>query len=153
MKARLPVNEILKLKSEGKTYIQIGKILNLKPASVYYYWKDGQKEVSRLKTAKRRKNNPFINRINRFCTNEEYNMMKDAPRSVRRILSKKRETFSLVKIMRKTTYTLPTFTVDDVKEKIGDNPVCYLTGRPIDLTKSREYEFDHIIPRKKRRIK
>lgn len=34
-------------------------------------------------------------------------------------------------------------------EKIGDNPVCYLTGRPINLEDSRSYNLDHIIPKSK----
>lgn len=38
------------------------------------------------------------------------------------------------------------FTTKEVLQKIGDNPVCYLTGLPIDLSKPRSYHFDHIIP-------
>lgn len=41
------------------------------------------------------------------------------------------------------------FTVDDIIEKFGDNPVCYLTGQPIDITKPRTYHFDHIVPSSK----
>lgn len=37
-------------------------------------------------------------------------------------------------------------TTDEAMAKIGTNPKCYLTGRPIDLTDSRSYHFDHIIP-------
>lgn len=36
--------------------------------------------------------------------------------------------------------------INNIKEKIGKNPKCYLTGRPIDLSKARTYHFDHIIP-------
>lgn len=38
------------------------------------------------------------------------------------------------------------FTTKEVLQKIGDNPTCYLTGLPIDLSKPRSYHFDHIIP-------
>ena len=41
------------------------------------------------------------------------------------------------------------FTVEDLLSKIGDDPVCALTGRPIDLLKSRTYQLDHIIPKSK----
>jgi 5-methylcytosine-specific restriction endonuclease McrA len=34
-------------------------------------------------------------------------------------------------------------------EKIGDNPVCYLTGRKIDLLDGKSYHLDHIIPKDK----
>ena len=41
------------------------------------------------------------------------------------------------------------FTTQDVLDKFGDNPVCYLTGTPIDLNKPETYHFDHIIPTSK----
>ena len=46
---------------------------------------------------------------------------------------------------RKTTEV---FTVEDVLKKIGDNPICYLTGRSIDLSDSSSYNLDHIVPSK-----
>ena len=39
------------------------------------------------------------------------------------------------------------FKLEDVIEKFGENPTCYLTGQPIDMWKPSTYEFDHIIPR------
>lgn len=39
------------------------------------------------------------------------------------------------------------FTSQDVIDKFGEAPVCYLTGQPIDISKPRTYQFDHIIPR------
>jgi 5-methylcytosine-specific restriction endonuclease McrA len=38
------------------------------------------------------------------------------------------------------------FSLDDVLNKFGENPVCYLTGRRLDLSKPDTYQFDHIIP-------
>lgn len=35
---------------------------------------------------------------------------------------------------------------EDVLSKIGFSPVCYLSGRPIDILRPSSYEFDHIIP-------
>ena len=37
------------------------------------------------------------------------------------------------------------FKLDDVIDKFNKNPVCYLTGRTIDLS-IRDYSLDHIIP-------
>jgi 5-methylcytosine-specific restriction endonuclease McrA len=37
----------------------------------------------------------------------------------------------------------------DVLEKFGINPVCYLTGRPIDFNFPESYNLDHVIPRAK----
>ncbi len=39
-----------------------------------------------------------------------------------------------------------TFTPQDIINKFGDNPQCYLTGKLIDIYKPRTYQFDHIIP-------
>jgi len=39
-----------------------------------------------------------------------------------------------------------TFKAKDLLAKIGDNPICYLTGRPIDLSDGRSYHLDHIVP-------
>jgi 5-methylcytosine-specific restriction endonuclease McrA len=46
-------------------------------------------------------------------------------------------------------YPPMTFKVKDLLQKIGDNPVCYLTGRKIDLLDGKSYHLDHIIPKNK----
>jgi len=39
------------------------------------------------------------------------------------------------------------YTVDDFLEHVGDKPVCYISGKPINLELHKgEYDFDHIIP-------
>ena len=38
------------------------------------------------------------------------------------------------------------FTLEDVLNKIGEEPKCYLTGVPIDLEDTKSYQLDHIIP-------
>jgi len=34
----------------------------------------------------------------------------------------------------------------DVIEKFGQNPICYLTGKPIDYYNGQSYHLDHVIP-------
>ncbi len=41
------------------------------------------------------------------------------------------------------------FTSQDVLEKFGDTPRCYLSGRKIDLSVTGSYHLDHIHPRSK----
>jgi 5-methylcytosine-specific restriction endonuclease McrA len=41
------------------------------------------------------------------------------------------------------------FKVKDLLEKIGDHPICQLTGRRIDLSDGPSYHLDHIIPKTK----
>ena len=38
------------------------------------------------------------------------------------------------------------FTLKELKNKIGTNPKCYLTGESIDLSNPSDYSLDHIIP-------
>ena len=40
-----------------------------------------------------------------------------------------------------------TFKPQDLMDKIGDNPICYLSGRKIDLMDGKSYHLDHIIPK------
>ncbi len=37
----------------------------------------------------------------------------------------------------------------DVIKKLSDKPICYLTGRSIDLNDGKSYHLDHIIPASK----
>lgn len=46
-------------------------------------------------------------------------------------------------------YPPMTFKVQDLLDKIGDEPTCYLTGRKIDLMDGKSYHLDHIIPKNK----
>lgn len=43
----------------------------------------------------------------------------------------------------------PTFRLNDVKNKFGDNPKCYLTGRQINIDQPATYHFDHVVPSSK----
>ena len=46
-------------------------------------------------------------------------------------------------------YPPMTFKPQDLLNKIGNNPSCYLTGRPIDLMDGKSYHLDHIVPKNK----
>jgi 5-methylcytosine-specific restriction endonuclease McrA len=52
------------------------------------------------------------------------------------------------KKLKSYTRSHPTFTVQDIIDKYGEKPVCYLTGKEIDIYKD-EFSFDHFIPRSK----
>jgi 5-methylcytosine-specific restriction endonuclease McrA len=42
--------------------------------------------------------------------------------------------------------TIVPFSINELKEKIGNSPRCYLTGEPIDLLKPETYSLDHKLP-------
>lgn len=46
---------------------------------------------------------------------------------------------------KKGKCTIP-FTYLDVLERFGENPVCYLTGIPLNLNDPKGFSLDHIIP-------
>lgn len=52
--------------------------------------------------------------------------------------------FKKGRFMMKGT-TIP-FSLEELRQKIGDSPKCYLTGEPIDLLKPETYSLDHVIP-------
>ena len=67
-------------------------------------------------------------------------------KSIKQILSNKIRRFGRNK--KEGTYGKMSFSVKDLLEKIGQNPVCQLTGRPINLLDGPSYHLDHIIPKK-----
>jgi 5-methylcytosine-specific restriction endonuclease McrA len=68
-------------------------------------------------------------------------------RSVSKILGIKIIRFGRNK--KEGTYSPMKFNAKDLLKKIGDDPVCQLTGRPINLSDGPSYHLDHIIPKNK----
>lgn len=118
--------EILKLRSEGKTYKEIQKELGCSLSTICYYCGDNQPEKIKV-----RKNSNL--------------------KTLRGILKRKKDNFSFVhRTKGKKGYTtkrvpLP-FSSKEFFDKITSNPVCYLTGRNIDLLSPKTYQCDHIMP-------
>ena len=124
--------QILKLRSEGKTYNEIKAILGCSKSTIAYHCGSGQKEKNKERTKKRRKNTVISQRVEAF-----------------RILpiSKCNGFHRDIKCDR--TYEKRNFTWQDVINKYGWETNCYLTGIPINLKETKTYQFDHIIPRSK----
>jgi len=93
---------------------------------------------------RRRSDNCLIKKIENF-KNRKYKHItyRLKNREWRDILQIKIRGFSM---NRKTKRVKQKFSLQDLIDKIGDNPTCYLTGRPIDLTDGRSYHLDHIVP-------
>ena len=123
--------KIIKLRESGKTYKQIAEELNCTKSTVCYYLGDNQTEKRRIRQSKRRKNNPLYQKIEGFS-----------------MCRRKTEAFNNPNAYRKSggTYRKSCFSIEELLKKIGSNPICYLTGTPIDLSKPETYAFDHIIP-------
>lgn len=138
-------NEILKLGSQGYSYNQIVKLLNCSKGTVCYHLGKNQKE----KTKVRRKNyilqHPFIKKINTF-KNCKYNKKgRNQLHGWKKLLTLKVELF-LRRRLKGNKIMNHNFSVQDVINKFGEHPMCYITGEKINIYEPRTYNFDHIIP-------
>lgn len=141
-------HEILRLRELGYSYDQIRDELNCSKGTISYHCGDGQK----IKTARRRVKSksgqhPIVKKIDNFRVRIKPVVVSAQSKStLNKLLKNKIEGFSMIK---KGKYNSMSFTVKQLLKKIGKNPKCALTGRPIDLMDTRSYHLDHIIPRSK----
>lgn len=121
-------------------YKDISNLLGCSAANVWYYYSEDNCNTFKNRQSERRmiakivneNNLPsdyLIKKIKRFA-NEKYD---------NRALVTKIKAFYKGKKMDKDY-------IDKSVKKITDNPVCYLTGRVIDLSDKGSYELDHITP-------
>ena len=111
---------IKELRSEGKTYDEIEEIVGCSKSLIAYYCGFDQKRKYKDRLNKLRSKSPILKKLENFRR--------------RKHKSKKNKNKS-----EKYSYL-------DVLEKIGENPVCYLTGDPIDIFDGMGYQLDHIVP-------
>lgn len=143
--------QILKLKSEGKSYKEIQAILGCSKGTISYHCGIGQKEKTKTRRDKRRENIvkaktdafKYTKRTTNNLVKKEFRSSKDVVESVRKF--NKRNTDKKGGVDKELK---PTFTWEDVIEKYGEKTVCYLSGVEIDLF-INNYNFDHIIPASK----
>lgn len=133
-------DKIFELRSQNKSYNQISKELNCSKGTITYYLSIDGKEKCNQRTRKRRSlQSPVLKKLIHFNSLSKpiknNNKSKDL-----RFLYRKLYTFN-----GKSANNM--ITEEQLLNKIGPNPTCYLTGLPIDLNKPHTYEFDHIIPR------
>ncbi len=114
--------QILKLRTEGLSYRQIQRKLGCSRGTISYHIGDGQKAKTKSRSAIL---NPLVKRIDAF----------------KRGLCGKIVEFSTRKSEDESR-----FGYKDVLAKFGQDPICYLTGRKIDLKDCSSYELDHIVP-------
>lgn len=139
-------DEILKLKSEGKSYNQIREILGCSKGTIAYHCGIGQKEKTK-KRVKQRRENVLETKIERFKykkpNENDFKLNEDKKyfnESVRKF--QKRDN---TKKNRIDTSIEKTFNWKNVLDKFGENTICYLSGENINLNENN-YHLDHIIP-------
>jgi 5-methylcytosine-specific restriction endonuclease McrA len=140
-------DDILLLRDSGLSYNEIASRLNCSKGVISYHLGLGQKEKSKNRRIKNKQNeHPFTKKIERFSRSYLFDLVENSNRELSKSLNARIVKFSR---MSRQKYNTPTFTLEDLLDKIGDNPICYLTGKPIDISQTRSYHFDHKIPRGK----
>lgn len=137
-------NQILDLHKQGLSYSAIQKRLKCSKGTISYHCGKGQKNKKNKRQQNRRSISVLRNKIENFRYRKQKCIVYDSDtRDVRKILSIKLRFFSM---NRKTKTVKQKFSLQELIDKIGDNPKCYLTGRSIDLSDGRSYHLDHIVP-------
>ena len=148
-------DQILKLRDQGLSYRQICKEVNCSKGAVSYHLGDGQKEKAKTRLQKNRKLNPLAKKLETFKEEKIKSKTKNQVCNTNRLLYMKLREFlkphRWKKLKKEERFSMDStnLTVEDVITKIGANPICYLTGEPIDISSPRTYQFDHITPRSK----
>lgn len=124
-------DKILKLREEGKTYSEIKKIVGCSLSTISYHCGNGQKERA-YERVKEKREDKLLEKVERYRNRNGNLKFRDFQR--------RNGTNTLTNKQEKN------FTVQEAKEKIGNNPICYLTGEKINLDDPKDYHLDHILP-------
>lgn len=138
-------SEILRLRSEGKTYSEIAKELDCSKSVISYHCSSQGGEKARVKKRNKTIEHKLSRKITAFksrCTKDNYRIFRAKVKTYKKS-GRRYSTHSIVNNVSKS------FTTKDVVAKLGENPVCYLTGKKIDLNQPSTFQFDHIIPTSK----
>lgn len=135
---------ILRLRTEGKTYDEIQKILGCSKSTISFHCGENQKIKHNIRNRKYRSTcGPIKERLSFFLSRKAYiSKYHEIPTkfmNFEKLIMRKIYQFNI-------NNTNNCLDLQDVINKIGKNPKCYLTGREIDLTNSKSFHFDHIIP-------
>jgi len=146
MKKKLK-EKIIELKKSGLSYNEIQKKLNCSKGTISYHCGLGQKEKSRNRIQKHRNQNVLKKKIEGFnyCKRKEKTEIKEKDKRIKEIIKLRIWRFSK---MENGKYK-KMFNEEQLLEKIGKEPRCYLTGRLINLNNPKSYNLDHIVPRTK----
>lgn len=137
--------EILRLHNENKSYSKIKAELNCSISTISYHLSAQTRQKTLARTRKLRKLNPLKKKLENFLIVSVPVIKKPKTASTDTLFNLKVHNFANTK----RTCMKADFTIEDVKNKFGKEPKCYLTGIPININEPRTYQFDHIVPRSK----
>lgn len=133
---------ILRLRAEGKSYREIARELGCSKSVISYHCGNGSEKKRTYKWSKSIKGK-LNKKITSFRSRISYSVNNVTARTKLKTFKRRKgscRTHSKVNNIAKN------YTYQDVLNKLGESPKCYLTGVPIDLEKTDTYHFDHIVP-------
>lgn len=138
--------EILKLRSEGKSYSEIKDILGCSKGLISYHCGIGQKE----KTSERRRNrrkNILLNKVEMFKSRKNTDGYSDDVKiRAKRYMPENVRKFQGIKELDYETENNYFRWEDVIEREGGEETKCYLSGEKINLIEN-QYQLDHIIPK------
>lgn len=138
--------DIIRLRSEGKSYSQIANELQCSKSVISYHCGKNGSEKKRVKESVKLRN-PLCKKVSNFksrCSRANYKTFQRKLKSFKRKSSKSgNQTNTIVNSI------VENYSCKDVVDKLGENPTCYLTGKKIDLENPQSYNLDHVIPTSK----
>ena len=148
--ARKIKEKILELRELGYSYGKIQDELKCSKSAISYHCGVGQKEKTKTRKNIHRKTiiGKLGRKIERFSnTHLNLNLNTRLNSLLKCRITSKIVKYSKMSNKNNAIYTKPSFTSEDLLNKIGENPVCYLTGNAIDIKQTRSWHLDHIKPR------
>ncbi len=136
-------DKIIELFNQGKSRTEICEILNCGKSLVCYHLTDGQKSRNYEKV-KQRRTNPLIVKMETF-KNTKSSSPKIPNKNIKRAIYEK--IYKFINVEHSMTTEVISFTYEELLNKIGPEPKCYLTGQSIDLNKPSTYSLDHKMPK------
>ena len=131
--------DILRLRAEGKSYRDISRELGCSKSVISYHCGNGSEKKRCLLRNETRK--VLARKISSFRCRLPRKILTNKLKGFRR-----HEKGVRYKNKSKVNNISKDYTTQDVVDKISSNPVCYLTGKTIDIDNGASYHLDHIIP-------
>ena len=138
--------DILRLRKKGLSYRTIAKRLGCSKATISYHCGKNNTEKRRVKKQKKQGGFSLAKKINNFkskCSKAQWRAFRSKIKGFKkRKPSEKRRATTTWRVHNIST----PYTSKDVVNKIGSDPICYLTGRKIALNNTTSYTLDHRVP-------
>lgn len=132
--------KILELRKSGYSYNKIAKKLGCSKATISYHCDPEGKNKYKKRLQKNKINGLLARRIWNFgyAITKERKTAEKSVKKIRGVLTHK------ITLFQRGGARM--FSVEELLNYIGENPVCYITGDPIDISDTKSWHLDHIIP-------